>query len=59
MEAGRAAAQQARDDLERRIAETKAAYQAGAEVAREARSDRADPTTATEEPAAIDAEASR
>jgi hypothetical protein len=34
MEAGRAAAQQARDDLERRIAETKAAYRAGAEVAR-------------------------
>jgi hypothetical protein len=34
MEAGRAAAQQARDELERRIAETKAAYNAGAEVAR-------------------------
>ena len=33
MEAGRAAAHQAREDLERRIAETKAAYQAGAEVA--------------------------
>ena len=31
--AGRAAAQQARDDLERRIAETKAAYDAGAAVA--------------------------
>jgi gas vesicle protein len=29
VEAGRAAAQQARDDLERRIAETKAAYDAG------------------------------
>ena len=34
MHAGRAAAQQARDDLERRIAETKAAYNAGADVAR-------------------------
>jgi gas vesicle protein len=34
MEAGRAAAQQARDELERRIAETKAAYNAGADVAR-------------------------
>ena len=34
MEAGRAAAQHARDELERRIAETKAAYNAGAEVAR-------------------------
>jgi gas vesicle protein len=34
MDAGRAAAQQARDDLERRIAETKAAYRAGGEVAR-------------------------
>jgi gas vesicle protein len=34
MEAGRAAAQQARDELERRLAETKAAYQAGAEVVR-------------------------
>lgn len=33
MEAGRAAAQQAREELERRLAETKAAYQAGAEVA--------------------------
>jgi gas vesicle protein len=39
MEAGRAAAQQARDDLERRIAETKAAYQAGVDVAREARAE--------------------
>lgn len=35
--AGREAAQQARDDLERRIAETKAAYQAGADVARSGR----------------------
>ena len=34
MNAGRDAAQQARGDLERRLAETKAAYQAGAEVAR-------------------------
>ncbi len=34
MEAGREAAQQARGDLERRLAETKAAYTAGAEVAR-------------------------
>jgi gas vesicle protein len=34
MEAGRDAAQQARGDLERRLAETKAAYQAGADVAR-------------------------
>jgi gas vesicle protein len=33
MEAGRAAANEARDDLERRIAETKAAYKAGAGVA--------------------------
>lgn len=32
VEAGRVAAAQARDDLERRIAETKAAYQAGAGV---------------------------
>lgn len=34
MEAGREAAQQARGDLERRLAETKAAYNAGADVAR-------------------------
>ncbi len=33
VEAGRVAAAQARDDLERRIAETKAAYQAGVGVA--------------------------
>jgi len=32
---GRAAAQQARQDIEKRLAETKAAYQAGARVARE------------------------
>ena len=37
MEAGRAAAQQAREELERRIAETKAAYQAGGEVGRPSR----------------------
>ncbi|MFN2400598.1 MAG: YtxH domain-containing protein [Gemmatimonadaceae bacterium] len=35
--AGREAAQDARDDLERRIAETKAAYQAGGDVARMSR----------------------
>ena len=34
MEAGREAAQQARGDLERRLAETKAAYAAGVDVAR-------------------------
>jgi DNA repair exonuclease SbcCD ATPase subunit len=38
MEAGREAAQQARGDLERRLAETKAAYNAGADVARSSRS---------------------
>jgi len=37
MEAGRDAAQQARTDLERRLAETKAAYNAGANVARSGR----------------------
>jgi gas vesicle protein len=37
MEAGRDAAQQARTDLERRLAETKAAYNAGANVARTGR----------------------
>ena len=37
MEAGRAAAREARDELEQRIAETKAAYRAGATVAREAK----------------------
>jgi gas vesicle protein len=35
MNAGREAAAQAREDLERRLAQTKAAYQAGARVARE------------------------
>ena len=37
MEAGREAAYQARTDLERRLAETKAAYNAGADVARSGR----------------------
>lgn len=37
MDAGRAAAQEARGDLERRLAETKAAYSAGVEVARQSR----------------------
>jgi gas vesicle protein len=37
IEAGRQAAHEARDELERRIAETKAAYQAGADVARSTR----------------------
>lgn len=41
VEAGRAAAEQARADLERRLAETKAAYNAGAQVARSARAARA------------------
>jgi len=34
MEAGRTAARQAREELENRIAETKAAYDAGVSVAR-------------------------
>lgn len=38
MDAGREAAHQARGDLERRLAETKAAYQAGARVAHEGHS---------------------
>ena len=38
MEAGREAAQQARTDLERRLAETKAAYNAGTDAARSGRS---------------------
>jgi hypothetical protein len=37
MEAGREAALQAREDLERRLAETKAAYAAGADVAHSGR----------------------
>jgi gas vesicle protein len=44
MEAGRDAAHQARSDLERRLAETKAAYNAGADVARSGR--KAAPVTA-------------
>jgi len=36
MEAGKAAAQEAREELEQRIAETKASYRAGASVARNA-----------------------
>lgn len=45
VEAGRAAAQAARDELERRIAETKTAYRTGAEGAR--------PRRATTEPATV------
>ncbi len=41
MAAGREAAVEARGDLERRLAETKAAYQAGADVARGSRASRA------------------
>lgn len=41
---GRAAAQQAREDLERRLAETKAAYNAGAQVAKDARAGSSKPT---------------
>lgn len=52
VEAGRAAAEQARADLERRLAETKAAYNAGAQVAREARAARAAAVETTPEPAA-------
>jgi hypothetical protein len=37
VEAGREAAHNAREELERRIAETKAAYDAGADVARRGR----------------------
>ena len=42
MDAGRAAAREAREELEARIAETKAAYGAGAGVARNGRSGRDD-----------------
>ena len=45
MDAGRAAARDARMDLESRIAETKAAYEAGAGVAKSARSARPAATT--------------
>ena len=40
MRAGREAAAQARQDLERRLAETKAAYNAGAQVARDVRAEK-------------------
>ncbi len=46
MEAGRAAAQQAREELERRIAETKASYQATESAARPARTMTARPAAA-------------
>lgn len=49
MDAGRAAADEARLDLETRIAETKAAYNAGAQVAREARTRRAAATSSLAE----------
>ena len=45
MDAGREAAAEARIDLESRLAETKAAYKAGAQVAREARTRRAAATS--------------
>jgi gas vesicle protein len=45
MDAGRAAADEARVDLETRLAETKAAYRAGADVARESRVRRQAPAT--------------
>ena len=41
MRAGREAAAQARQDLERRLAETKAAYNAGAQVAKDVRAEKA------------------
>ena len=43
MDAGRVAAADARMDLDTRLAETKAAYQAGADVARESRGRRRPP----------------
>jgi gas vesicle protein len=49
MDAGREAAAEARVDLETRLAETKAAYNAGAQVAREARSRRAAATSSLAE----------
>lgn len=52
VEAGRAAAEQARADLERRLAETKAAYNAGAQVARDARAARVATAETTPETAA-------
>jgi len=47
MDAGRAAASEARLDLETQLAETKAAYNAGARVARDARTRRAAPATSS------------
>jgi gas vesicle protein len=49
MDAGRVAADEARLDLETRIAETKAAYNAGAQVARDARTRRAGVSSLAEE----------
>ncbi len=49
MDAGRAAADEARIDLETRLAETKAAYNAGAKVARDARTRRAAATSSLAE----------
>ena len=49
MDAGREAAAEARVDLETRLAETKAAYNAGAQVAREARSRRTAATSSLAE----------
>jgi gas vesicle protein len=46
-DAGREAADEARLDLETRLAETKAAYNAGARVAREARARRGAPATSS------------
>jgi gas vesicle protein len=54
MAAGRAAAQEAREELEHRIAETKAAYNAGAAVARQARTSRAPSAAASDEDASLD-----
>jgi gas vesicle protein len=47
MDAGREAAAEARVDLESRLAETKAAYNAGARVAREGRTRRTAPATSS------------
>jgi gas vesicle protein len=49
MDAGRAAADEARIDLETRLAETKAAYNAGARVARDVRARRAAATSSLAE----------
>lgn len=50
MDAGRAAAHEARGDLERRLAETKAAYNAGVNVARQSRTRTAGVTPASSAP---------